>query len=154
MVDALSWKHEEEPVLAMISFPSPMWIEELKLNYDQSLEIKLIITALHNGEVALGGYLVQQGLLLKMGKVVLVPSSLFQRKILHHILASPKAGHVGYHQTLQKTKLDFSWLGMRKNIKKLVKSPKSIKYLKVPIIRLLGCCNLYQYHSYHIEILL
>lgn len=52
---------------------------------------------------------------------MLIPASSFQRKVLHHIHVSPEAGHVGYHKTLQRAKLDLCWPGMRKDIKKAVK---------------------------------
>lgn len=43
----------------MISFPSPIWIEELKLSYEYNPKIKSIINALQYGEVVLGGYSLQ-----------------------------------------------------------------------------------------------
>lgn len=63
----------------------------------------------------------QHGILLRKGKMVIVPFSAFYHKILHHIHASPEASHMGYHRTLKKANLDFTWPGMRKDIKKLVR---------------------------------
>lgn len=105
----------------MISFPTHVWIEELKLNYQESTHVQGIILALIASQQAPRNYSVQQGLLLKKGKLVIIHSSKFHQKYLNHIHANPKASHVGYYKILQRAraKLDFTWLNMKKDIKKL-----------------------------------
>lgn len=106
----------------MISLPSPIWIEELKLSYEHNPKINSIINALQYGEVVLGGYSLQKGLLLKKGKMVLIPALSFQRKVLyHHIHASHEAEHVDYHKTLKRAKLNLCLPKMRKDIKKAMR---------------------------------
>lgn len=129
----------------MISFPLPIWIEELKLSYEQSPKIQGIITALTKGEVIPRGYSLQHRLLLKKWKIVLIPASSFQKKMLHHIHTSPEAKHVGYHKTLQKAKLDFSWPRMRKDIKKAVKECSIYQISKSSNSLMLAYYNLYQF---------
>lgn len=80
---AFSRKMEEETTtLALISFHTLVWIKELKKSYDLSSEIQGIFTLLLQREHAPNDYSLQQGLLLKKGKSVIVPSSSFQKKIL------------------------------------------------------------------------
>lgn len=53
--------------------------------------------------------------------MVIVHSSAFYHKVLHHIHASPEASHMRYCKILKKANLDFTWPGMRKDIKNLVR---------------------------------
>lgn len=66
------------------------------------------------------GYSLKQGLLLRKGKLVVVPTTPFHGKNLQHLHSSPEASHIGYHKTLYKVKLDFYWPCMRKDIKMVV----------------------------------
>lgn len=109
IANALIRKGEEKATLALISFPTPIWVEELKVNYQESIDIQAIISTLKAGKQASRNYSIQQGLLFKKEKLIIVPSSAFHHKILNHIYGSPEAGHVGYHKTLQRAKLDFIW---------------------------------------------
>lgn len=122
VVDALSRKMEENSaVLALISFPTPVWLTELKQSYSESSHFTQLVESLEKGDLVSGNFSLQQGILLRKGKMLIVPGSSFQRKVLQYIHSSPEAGHVGYHKTLHKAKLDFYWPGMRKDIRRLVK---------------------------------
>ncbi|XP_042972693.1 uncharacterized protein LOC122304485 [Carya illinoinensis] len=122
VVDALSRKNEEEQaILAVISFPTPLWIDELKGSYSLCLRIADIVTKLQLGEPGPKHFSMQQGLLLRKGKMVVVPASSMQSKILEYIHNNPHAGHVGYHKTLHRARRDFWREGMRKDVRKLVK---------------------------------
>lgn len=84
VADALSRKLEDqEAVLAFISFPSADWIDELKSIYGSSEEIQEIINKLLQGQEGPKGYSLHQGLLLRKGKMVMVPATSFHDKILH-----------------------------------------------------------------------
>ncbi|XP_040988925.1 uncharacterized protein LOC121236540 [Juglans microcarpa x Juglans regia] len=122
VADALSRRNEEEQAaLAMISFPTPLWIEELKESYSLCSKFSKIVTKLQQGEEAPKHFSIQQGLLLRKGKLVVIPSSSFHSKILQFIHNNPQAGHVGYHKTLQRARRDFWWEGMRNDVRRLVK---------------------------------
>lgn len=108
MSDGLSRRGEdEEATLALISFPIPLWIEELKASYSISQEVVDICTRVQKGETFDKNYTMQQGLLLRKGKLVIVSSSPFKERILQFIHNSPQAGHVGYRKTLHKARVDF-----------------------------------------------
>lgn len=79
-----------------------------------------IISRLQQGQKGPKHYSLYQGLLLRKGRLVVIPSSSFQAKILQFIHHNPQTGHVGYHKTLQKAKMNFYWEGRHKDIKKLV----------------------------------
>lgn len=102
MAYALSRKMEEEvATLVFISFPTLDWIEELKESYDFLAEIRKIVNLLLQGAKGPKGF----ALLLRKGKLVIVPSSPSQAKFLQHVHS--KSG---------------SWAhGMKKDVKKLVR---------------------------------
>lgn len=107
---ALSRKLEEEVgILAVISIPTPLWIDELKHSYSLSQKIHAIYLRLQNGEEGNKNYSLQQGLLLRKDKRVVVLGSTFKDKILQHNHHNPQVGHVGYHKTLKRPKMDFYW---------------------------------------------
>ncbi|XP_040988915.1 uncharacterized protein LOC121236530 [Juglans microcarpa x Juglans regia] len=77
VADALFIKSEEDSAtLALISFPTPLGLEDLKQSYAFSSDITNLVVALQQGK----------------GKLVIVPSSPFHAKVLQHIHHSPEAG--------------------------------------------------------------
>jgi hypothetical protein len=126
VADALSRKFEdplnaEELSLSLISFPTPSWTTELQASYLQDAETSSILAALQQGRAAPPGYSLQQGLLLRKGRLWIVKGSPFQFQLLEYIHSNPTSGHSGYHKTVHRAKLDFYWKGMRNDIKKFVR---------------------------------
>ncbi|XP_042958052.1 uncharacterized protein LOC122293563 [Carya illinoinensis] len=122
VADALSRKSEEQTAtLALITFPTSLWIEELKQSYQLCSPIREIYEKLQHGSEGPKHFTLQQGLLLRKGKIVVVSDSAFKTKVLYYIHNSPQAGHMGYHKTLHRAKQDFYWKGMRKDVKTFVK---------------------------------
>lgn len=79
---ALSRKIDEEiPTLAIISFPIVDWIQELKLSHNAPPEIQQMMKLLSHGANDPKGYSLKQGLLLRKGKLVVVPATPFHEKI-------------------------------------------------------------------------
>ncbi|XP_040996067.1 uncharacterized protein LOC121242242 [Juglans microcarpa x Juglans regia] len=73
VVDALSRKYEEEQaVVAMISFPTPLWIEELKQSYSYFPDYVDLVPKLQQGQQGPKHFSTQQGLLLRKGKIVVM----------------------------------------------------------------------------------
>jgi hypothetical protein len=93
----------------------------LKESYSQDQETNALLLALQRGNSAPKGYSLQQGLILKKGRLWIVKDSQFQLKLLDYIHSNPTFGHSGYHKTVQRANVDFHWRGMQKDIKKLVK---------------------------------
>lgn len=112
---------DQVATLALISFHSPLWIEELKSTYSLSQPVMEIYSKLQNGETSDKHYTLQQGLLLRKGKIVIVPSCPFKENFLHFIHNISQVGHVGYHKTLHRAILNFYWEWMRADIKKVMK---------------------------------
>jgi len=126
VADALSRKFEdpltaEELSLSLISFPIPSWTTELQASYLQDAETSSILETLQQGKPAPPGYSLQQGLLLRKGRLWIVKGSPFQFQLLGYIHSNPTSGHSGYHKTVHRAKLDFYWKGMRNDIKKFVR---------------------------------
>jgi predicted ester cyclase len=123
--DALSKVFEDPglpgPTCSLISFPTPTWLQELKLSYDSDPKTLLLLQKLKDGFDIPKGYTLQQGLILRKGRIYIVQSSSFKEKILHYVHSNPQAGHLGYHKTLQRAKADFFWPGMRKDIRRLIR---------------------------------
>lgn len=59
------------------------------------------------GKEGLKGFTLQRGLLFRKGKLVVDPATPFHAKILQHVHDNPEVGHMGYHKTLHRAKLDF-----------------------------------------------
>jgi hypothetical protein len=112
VVDALSRVFEEPtvPMIAICSliyFPSPTWLEELKLSYDYDPGTRDLLYKLQLGENVPKGYMLKHDLILKKGRIFIVKNSSFKGKILHYIHNSPQASHYGYRKTIQRAKADF-----------------------------------------------
>lgn len=79
----------EETILAMVTFPTPLWIDELKSSYHMSPKVKELLSKLEKGENVPKGYNLHQGQFLNKGKILLVPQSPFQEKVLHYVHQDP-----------------------------------------------------------------
>lgn len=103
VADALSWKGDEEKevegLLALITFPSPKRVEELKLSYKLSPKFTKLIQKVEKNSKVLKRVKMQQGLHQKKGRLLVVPDSNFKKKVLHFIHSDPMAGHSGYLKT-------------------------------------------------------
>lgn len=108
VVHALSRKYEgEEGVLAIISFPTPDWIEELKLSYSTFPELLELLTKFQAKKEVPKGYTLHQGLILKKWRFVINLSSHFKENVLQFIYNSPQAGHSGFLKTYHRAKNEF-----------------------------------------------
>ncbi|XP_035545053.1 uncharacterized protein LOC118348163 [Juglans regia] len=84
VANALSRREEEselvEESLAMISFPNSDWVMELKESHEHSPEVQEMFKKLQEDSSTLKGYQIQEGLLLKKRRIVVVPNSSFKSK--------------------------------------------------------------------------
>jgi hypothetical protein len=55
--------------LSLISFPTPTWVDELKASYAQDPATQSILLSLQQNQLAPKGFSLQQGLLLKKGRI-------------------------------------------------------------------------------------
>jgi hypothetical protein len=113
--------HPEEVSLSFISFPTPGWISDLKSSYSTDSETASILHSLQQGDPCHRSFSLQQGLILRKGRLWLVKGSPFQHQVLEFIHSNPSVGHSGYHKTVHRATANFYWPGMRKDIKKFVR---------------------------------
>jgi hypothetical protein len=116
-----STAHHVEVSLSLISFPTPAWISDLKSSYLTDPATTTILHSLQQGTTCPHGFSLQQGLIIRKGRLWLVKDSPFQHKVLEFIHSNPSAGHSGYHNTVHRATTNFYWPGMRKDIKKFVR---------------------------------
>ncbi|KAF5459790.1 hypothetical protein F2P56_019708 [Juglans regia] len=82
VADALSRKSEEQSAtLALTTFPTSLWVEELKQSYQLYPIIQDIYEKLQQGSEGPKHFTLQQGLLLRKWKFVVVSDSPFKAKI-------------------------------------------------------------------------
>jgi hypothetical protein len=72
----------EEATCFMLSFPTPTWLEELKQSYTTDPKAMLLLQKLQDDTKVPKGYVLQQGLILKKGRIFIVHFSSFKDKIL------------------------------------------------------------------------
>jgi transposase InsO family protein len=95
-------------------------VAELKASYETDLETRSLLLALQQNLPVSPGFSLQQGLILKKGRIWVVRHSPFQRQLLKFIHSNPIAGHSGFHKCLHRAKTYFFWKGMRSDIKKFI----------------------------------
>lgn len=80
-----------------------------------------LLSKLERGEDALKGYNLQQGIILKKGRILLVAHSPFKDKIPYCVLQDPQVGHSGFLKTYHYAKNEFYCVGMKKDIKRVTR---------------------------------
>lgn len=86
----------------MISFPTSDWVEELKANYADSIEMMEIVERLQENRNPHKGYQFQQGLILKRGRIVVGAHSFFKGKVMQYIHDNLVRGALGLLENLSK----------------------------------------------------
>lgn len=103
MVDVLSQREgiaeTEEALKAMISFPNPKRVEELKAFYKDSKGLQKIIGGGMDNSCFPKAYQLQHKLFIKNGRIIVLAQSPFKAKVLHFIYQEPMVGHMGYLKT-------------------------------------------------------
>lgn len=106
--DALSRICEPQPVedavLARLTFPTLLWLDELKCNYNADVETKALLTKLKQYQDIPNGYTLLSGLILKKDKILVVAYSPFKEKLFHYVHNDSQFGHLGFLKTYQRTK--------------------------------------------------
>jgi hypothetical protein len=127
VADALSRKFEtlsdpDEISVSLISFPTPNWVSDLKASYASDPVTQKLILALQQNLPVPKDFSLQQGLLLKKGRIWVVKNSPFQLQLLEFLHSNPTASHSGYHKTIHRAKINFYWKGMRRDIKLFIQN--------------------------------
>jgi hypothetical protein len=123
VADALSRKEgwEDELSLSLLSIPTVGWIEDLKQQYVEDVELQQLLDKWLKHELDTRRYSFRDGLLLYKHKILLGKSPQLKNQVLHYVHSDPIVGHSGYDRTLQQAKRDFYWQGMRKEIKRFIR---------------------------------
>lgn len=126
--------------LPMIYFSTPDWVEELYAICEGSNEIKDILKELRDGAAPPMGYHLQQGIILKKGRIVNPINATIMGKIMHYIHDNSHGGNFGYLETYHCAMRDFILQEMKKDVKRLVReceTCQAVKYETTPLVGLL-----------------
>lgn len=111
-----------EGTLCIISFPTPTWLSDLKINYVSDPKLQAILHAIQSGSDVPLGFTFCKGLLFYRGRLYLGDSSRdLKTVILQQVHDSPLGGHSGYFKTLHRLQKDFYWSGLRQDLKQYVR---------------------------------
>jgi hypothetical protein len=116
--------------LCAVSFPSPTWLDQLKASYEKEEDMKALVGRLQESGDSEGHYALSQGLLLYKDKFCLGKEGNMKAKVLALIHDSPLGGHLGYLKTLHRTKRDWFWQGMNKDIKAYIRGCDTCQRIK------------------------
>lgn len=97
----------EDGVLAMVTFPYPLWLEKVKSSYLYDVKLKYLLNKLERQEKIPIGYGLLNGLILRKGIILIVADSAFKNKLLHYVHNDPQSGHLGFIKTYQRAKKNF-----------------------------------------------
>lgn len=124
--------------LFIISFPCPTWLDVLKDSYKSNSEYQQLLSALTDSDLSVPYFSLQNGILLYKDKVFLSSNSPLKPFVLQHAHNSPVGGHSGYLKTVHRVQQDFSWVGMRKDIKEHIRTCEICQRIKVDTIKHVG----------------
>ena len=93
-------------------------------------QLQGILQALNSRKNVPKGYSLQNGLLLYKGMIYLGTYEALKIAVLHQVHDNPLGGHLGFLKTLHRVKRDFYWLGLRANVRKLVRECDTCQRLK------------------------
>jgi hypothetical protein len=147
VADALSRQSngftKEELSIALIFFPTPTRISDLKESYLSDQHTTELLTALQRGDSVLKGYSLQQGPILRKGRLWVVKDSPFQQQLLTFIHSNPTSGHSGYHKTIQRVKTNFPRKVCAMILRNSCVSALFAKKINMSPCYWLGCSNHY-----------
>lgn len=90
-------KAVEEGVLTTITFPQPVWIEELRQSYVGDPLAQKLITKSQQGRLQGNTVVVRNGIIVKKGRIYVGASPTLKSQLLAHVHACPTTGHSRYH---------------------------------------------------------
>ena len=89
-----------------------------------------ILQAFSSRQATPKGYSLQNGLLPYKGRIYLGTCEALKVDVLHQIHDNPLGGHSGFLKTLHRVKRDFYWLGLRADVRKMVRECDICQRLK------------------------
>ncbi|XP_057438204.1 transposon Tf2-1 polyprotein isoform X3 [Lotus japonicus] len=119
--DALSRCFDDVELHSLISFP--LWQDRKKLldelahdSYIQNLTVEV-----QKDPHSKPGFVLQQGVLLYQGRLVLSPQSPSIPWLLAEFHGSPTGGHSGFYRTYRRLAESLYWVGMQKRVRDFVR---------------------------------
>ncbi|XP_042974800.1 uncharacterized protein LOC122306438 [Carya illinoinensis] len=124
VADALSRRdglEDEAAIVFAISYPTPVWLDELKQAYLFDPVVQEQLAVLKNGAAANSKFVIKHAVLMRKWKIYVPNSHELKLKLLHFKHASPSTSHSGYHKSLQRARQDFYWPGLKKEVKTYIR---------------------------------
>jgi len=123
VADALSRREgwEDDPSISLISIPAATWVQEIKLQYQEDVELKQLLDKWNSNSLNNSKYSMHAGLLLYKGRILLGDNLDLKLKVLQYLHCDPMAGHSGYERTIKRARKDFYWKGMKKDVKNFIR---------------------------------
>lgn len=117
-------------LLTTISFPTSVWLEELKQVYvsDQLAQQQLFL--LQRGSSSTSSFSLRHGLLFKKEGIYVPNCSELKLVILNFIHVNPFVGHSGFLKSLHRARHDFYQPSLKREVKSILKNVTSIKRIR------------------------
>jgi hypothetical protein len=135
--DALSRCPQHVSICA-ISALYPEWLEKVKMGYQDDPKALQLLQELSEGDIALSGFSLKDGIIRLNSKIWLGANDLAQQHILQAVHQSGVGGHSGFLPTYHRLKQLFTWPHMKQTIKTFIKQCAICQQAKVDHCKLPG----------------
>lgn len=106
--------------LHLLSAPQFLFVEELRQELAQDPSYQVLCQKVTSDPHSMQGFNISNGLLLKEGRIWVLPNSRFKVLLMKEFHETPIGGHAGVVKTLKRLSANFYWKSMRKDIKEFV----------------------------------
>jgi hypothetical protein len=122
VADALS-RIDQNPSIGFLSLSIPhvVFLEELKKELSTDPTFQSICAQLTSDPLALPGFRLHDGLLLRKGRIWFSLDSRFRSLLMQEFHGTPMAGHAGLSKTMKRLSENFFWEGMKSEVQQFLR---------------------------------
>ncbi|GMI81659.1 hypothetical protein HRI_001835200 [Hibiscus trionum] len=121
VADALSRKTSLSEEASLMAMSRPMFgiVDDIRVATENDPEMSRLKEQLSQGNEQ-PGYVIQDGLILYKGRIVVPKESALRAMLLREFHSSVVGGHAGIQRTLNRLSTNFYWKGLRKEVQQFV----------------------------------